>query len=316
MTSRQQEFTGARLENKQQTKPQGTTTPKPGPRPGNKQRHTNKAGTNQAGTKQSGAKQVGSKIQETAKEQAITPANLAQRGTSTQSQQNPRPAKHVTPKPTRPTQAVQAAQPTKGGKKATSSKRATKREPQKTAATQRPRRTPPARKTRLNTQDELSAGGLVFSGLAEAVDRNNKVDLSKIYVALIGRLDRRGRILWSIPKGHVEGGEDIIKTAEREVWEETGVYGEVFDKLGIIDYWFISDGVQIHKTVHHHLLRYVDGELNDEDPEVTEVAWIPANELTEHFAYADERKLARKIYRILPNIARAEKEAGRRTPRP
>lgn len=169
---------------------------------------------------------------------------------------------------------------------------------------------------RLSTRDEISAGGVVFSGLAEAVDRNNKVDLSKIYVAIIGRLDRRGRILWSIPKGHVENGEDIVKTAEREVWEETGVYGEVFDTLGVIDYWFVSDGVRIHKTVHHHLLRYIDGELNDEDPEVTEVAWIPANELTEHFAYADERKLARKIYRTLPAIARAEKAAGRHTPRP
>lgn len=181
---------------------------------------------------------------------------------------------------------------------------------------QRQANTPVKHPQQQPTQDEVSAGGLVFSGLAEAVDRNNKVDISKIYVALIGRLDRRGRILWSIPKGHVEAGEDIAKTAEREVWEETGVYGEVFDTLGIIDYWFVSDGVQIHKTVHHHLLRYVDGELNDEDPEVTEVAWIPANELTEHFAYADERKLARKIYRILPNIARAEKAAGRVTPRP
>ncbi|APQ55168.1 MutT/NUDIX family protein [Corynebacterium pseudotuberculosis] len=169
--------------------------------------------------------------------------------------------------------------------------------------------------SKINTRDETSAGGLVISGLAEAVDNNNNVDLSRIYVALIGRLDRRGRLLWSMPKGHVEPGEDKGKTAEREVWEETGIHGEVFADLGTIDYWFVSEGVRIHKTVHHHLLRYVDGDLNDEDPEVTEVSWIPADELIEHFAYADERKLARIAHDLIPEYAIKEKAEGRKTPR-
>lgn len=167
----------------------------------------------------------------------------------------------------------------------------------------------------METRTETSAGGLVLSGLAEAVAENGKVDLASIYVALIGRLDRRGRLLWSMPKGHVEPDEDHNVTAEREVWEETGIHGAVFAHLGVIDYWFVSDGVRIHKTVHHHLLRFVDGWLNDEDPEVTEVAWIPASELIERLAYADERKLARKAHDLLPELARAEKEAGRITPR-
>lgn len=168
---------------------------------------------------------------------------------------------------------------------------------------------------RMVTRDETSAGGLVVSGLAEAVNDAGEVDLSRIYVALIGRLDRRGRLLWSMPKGHVEPGEDRRATAEREVWEETGVHGETFADLGVIDYWFVSEGVRIHKTVHHHLLRFVDGDLNDEDPEVTEVAWIPVSELIEHLAYADERKLARTAHDLLPDLAREEKAAGRATPR-
>ena len=166
------------------------------------------------------------------------------------------------------------------------------------------------------TRDETSAGGLVVSGLAEAVHPDTKkVDMSQLYVALIGRLDRRRRLLWSMPKGHVEDGEHQWRTAEREVWEETGIVGEAFDTLGTIDYWFVSDGVRIHKTVHHNLLRYVDGILNDEDPEVTEVAWVPLSELIERLAYADERKLARVAYDRLPDLARAEFEAGRVTPR-
>lgn len=172
-----------------------------------------------------------------------------------------------------------------------------------------------AQQNRMVTRDETSAGGLVVSGLAEAVNDAGEVDLGRIYVALIGRLDRRGRLLWSMPKGHVEPDEELGATAEREVWEETGVYGETFADLGVIDYWFVSEGVRIHKTVHHHLLRFVDGDLNDEDPEVTEVAWIPVSELIEHLAYADERKLARTAHDLLPELAREEKAAGRATPR-
>ena len=168
---------------------------------------------------------------------------------------------------------------------------------------------------RMETSIETSAGGLVVSGLAEAVMPDGTVDLARLYVALIGRLDRRGRLLWSMPKGHVEAGEAHASTAEREVWEETGVYGQVFAELGVIDYWFVSDGKRIHKTVHHHLLRFLDGDLNDEDPEVTEVAWIPVSELIERLAYADERKLARLAHDMLPELARTEKAEGRITPR-
>lgn len=169
--------------------------------------------------------------------------------------------------------------------------------------------------SRMQTSDETSAGGLVLSGLAEAVGDDGQVDLSAVYVALIGRVDRRGRLLWSMPKGHVEPGETFEATAEREVWEETGIHGEVFHSLGVIDYWFVSEGTRIHKTVHHFLLRYVDGELNDEDPEVTEVTWVPSTELFERLAYADERKLARLAHDLLPDLARAERAAGRLTPR-
>ena len=154
----------------------------------------------------------------------------------------------------------------------------------------------------MRTVDETSAGGLV-------------VDATGASAALIGRLDRRGRLLWSMPKGHVENGEAKEVTAEREVWEETGISGEVFADLGMIDYWFVSDGVRIHKTVHHHLLRFVDGIMNDEDPEVTEVSWIPVSELIEHLAYADERKLARIAHDLLPDLARKEAAARKVTPR-
>ncbi len=144
----------------------------------------------------------------------------------------------------------------------------------------RPRRPP----ERLRTVHETSAGGLVVDGLDGPRERQ--------LAALIGRTDRRGRMLWSLPKGHIELGETAEQTAMREVAEETGIRGTVLASLGSIDYWFVTEGRRVHKTVHHYLLRFLGGELCDEDLEVTEVAWVPLIELPSRLAYADERRLA------------------------
>jgi 8-oxo-dGTP pyrophosphatase MutT (NUDIX family) len=137
---------------------------------------------------------------------------------------------------------------------------------------------------RLRTVHETSAGGLVIDGIDGPKDGQ--------VAALIGRIDRRGRMLWSLPKGHIELGETAEQTAVREVAEETGIQGSVLAALGSIDYWFVTEGRRVHKTVHHYLMRFLGGELSDEDVEVSEVAWVPLKELTSRLAYADERKLA------------------------
>jgi 8-oxo-dGTP pyrophosphatase MutT (NUDIX family) len=123
--------------------------------------------------------------------------------------------------------------------------------------------------------------------------------------ALIGRIDRRGRLLWSLPKGHVEEGETESETAVREVHEETGIHGTVLGKLGTIDFWFVADGRRVHKTVHHYLLLASDPdqELSDADPEVSEVAWVPMHELPTRLAYADERRLVEKVTGLLADTA-------------
>jgi 8-oxo-dGTP pyrophosphatase MutT (NUDIX family) len=120
------------------------------------------------------------------------------------------------------------------------------------------------------------------------------MDVDRLHAVLIGRLDRHGRLLWSLPKGHIEDGETVEQTAVREVKEETGISARVVRPLGSIDYWFVAERRRVHKTVHHFLLTAEGGELSDEDVEVTEVAWFPVAELEAKLAYADERKLVRK----------------------
>ena len=121
--------------------------------------------------------------------------------------------------------------------------------------------------------------------------------------ALIGRLDRRGRLLWSLPKGHVEEGETAEAAAVREVMEETGITGRVVAPLGTIDFWFVADGRRIHKTVHHFLLLATAGELSDDDVEVAQVEWVPLAELGDRLAYADERRLVEQVPQLLADTA-------------
>jgi 8-oxo-dGTP pyrophosphatase MutT (NUDIX family) len=117
--------------------------------------------------------------------------------------------------------------------------------------------------------------------------------------ALIGRTNRRGRLLWSLPKGHLEPGETATQAAIREVEEETGITGEILGELGTIDFWFVAEGRRIHKTVHHYLLRATGGELSDTDIEVTEVAWVPLPDIADKLAYSDERDLLVEATRLL-----------------
>jgi ADP-ribose pyrophosphatase YjhB (NUDIX family) len=148
---------------------------------------------------------------------------------------------------------------------------------------------------RLRRVEEVSAGGLVVDtgGLKSGGRR----------AALIARHDRRGRLVWSLPKGHVEQGETPEIAAVREIAEETGIAGRVVAPLGTIDFWFVAEGRRVHKTVHHYLLLAEGGELSDADIEVVEVAWVPLEELAGRLAYDDERRLVDLVPGLLADIA-------------
>ena len=128
--------------------------------------------------------------------------------------------------------------------------------------------------------DEVSAGGLV-------------VDSTGTKGLLIARRDQKDqtRLIWSLPKGHIEEGETPEIAAIREVAEETGITSEISRSLGVIDFWFMASGKRIHKTVHHFLFKEVGGSLQPQVTEVDDVAWVPLEEVVERLAYPDEKKL-------------------------
>ena len=130
--------------------------------------------------------------------------------------------------------------------------------------------------------DEVSAGGLV-------------IDTTGTMGLLIGRYDHKDasgkRVLWSLPKGHIEEGETPEQAAIREVAEETGITSSITKSLGVIDFWFMAGGKRIHKTVHHFMFTEVSGELTPQVSEVDEVSWFPLAEIVDRLAYPDEKKL-------------------------
>ena len=174
-----------------------------------------------------------------------------------------------------------------GTKKKRRRKRPAHRSPQNSPSqdgqvTKNPTKKPSPARTYAKRVDEVSAGGLV-------VDRTGKLGL------LIGRRDQKDstgkKILWSLPKGHIEDGETPEEAALREVAEETGIQSEIEKSLGVIDFWFMAGGKRIHKTVHHYLFREDGGVLAAQETEVDEVAWFPLTEIVERLAYPDEKKL-------------------------
>jgi ADP-ribose pyrophosphatase YjhB (NUDIX family) len=139
--------------------------------------------------------------------------------------------------------------------------------------------------------DEVSAGGLV-------------IDATGTMGLLIGRYDHKDasgkRVLWSLPKGHIEEGETPEQAAIREVAEETGIISSITKSLGVIDFWFMAGGKRIHKTVHHFMFTEVGGTLLAQESEVDEVSWFPLSEIVERLAYPDEKKLIARSAELTP----------------
>jgi 8-oxo-dGTP pyrophosphatase MutT (NUDIX family) len=116
-----------------------------------------------------------------------------------------------------------------------------------------------------------------------------------------------GKTVWALPKGIIGRGESAADAAVREVAEETGVDGELLEKLGDVRYVYMWRGERVFKVVSFFLLRYARGRLGNISPEhrreVDEVRWMKLEEAPTALAYKGEREMAEKALQICARSA-------------
>ncbi|NPA32108.1 MAG: NUDIX hydrolase [Aquificae bacterium] len=109
--------------------------------------------------------------------------------------------------------------------------------------------------------------------------------------------------VWSFPKGLVEEGEKPEQTAVREVFEETGVRGEILDYVGDIQYWYRAKDDKVFKTVRFYLMRYVSGEPKP-SWEVQDAKFFPVEEAKKLLKYKGDREIFRKALELKKKLSR------------
>jgi 8-oxo-(d)GTP phosphatase len=106
---------------------------------------------------------------------------------------------------------------------------------------------------------------------------------------------------WSLPKGHVEVGEEPDEAALREVLEETGVRAELIAALGSTEH-AVGDRM---KTVRWFLMRPADRAVDGgtwsgspSDQEVDEARWCAIPEALSLLSYASEFDVLRRALEV------------------
>ena len=128
---------------------------------------------------------------------------------------------------------------------------------------------------------EPTAGGIIF--------RRQPGKSGVMEILLIQ--DSKGR--WTIPKGHIEEGENPRQTAEREIREETGLQNmHVLDWLGKINFRYRRGNSLVLMTTEIYLVA-AKGDSDGVNPEkwMNSLAWMPAGEALEKIEYDDIGKL-------------------------
>jgi 8-oxo-dGTP pyrophosphatase MutT (NUDIX family) len=123
-----------------------------------------------------------------------------------------------------------------------------------------------------------------------------------IRVAMIAT---RGRSRWGLPKGAPTGDETTEQAALREVWEETGLRGEIVALLDRIEYFFRANDKLIRKEVDFYLMRYAEGELRPQLSEVDDCEWVELAEAISRASFESEKRILSMVGAVWSGAAEA-----------
>lgn len=99
---------------------------------------------------------------------------------------------------------------------------------------------------------------------------------------------------WSLPKGHVEPGEDILTAARREIFEESGLH-ELLYLASLGSYLRLKEhSTRYHgpelKTIYMFLFRSSEECLMPQDKENPEARWVAKSAVAKFLSYPEDRQ--------------------------
>lgn len=125
-------------------------------------------------------------------------------------------------------------------------------------------------------------------------------------------LNSEGKILvvsqhgtsWSLPKGHIDDGEDALTAAKREIFEEAGIQRIEFVKaLGDYQRFKIgkdgADDTSELKTISMFLFKSDEETLKPVDPANPEARWIKREEAANLLTHPKDKEFFLKVLTTL-----------------
>ena len=105
---------------------------------------------------------------------------------------------------------------------------------------------------------------------------------------------------WSLPKGHLDPGEDALAAARREIYEESGIRDlEFIREFGSYTRHKIGLGKEEDlselKTIHMFLFRTGDTKLKPLDPKNPEARWVRKEEVERLLTHRKDKEFFRGI---------------------
>jgi len=106
---------------------------------------------------------------------------------------------------------------------------------------------------------------------------------------------------WQLSKGQIEKGESSQTTALREIKEETGIDGEIIDKIDKTSWWFVQEGEKIFKTAVFYLVKTRKETGRFDKKEVAQIAWLPYNKAYQKLTFKSEKEILERGREVLQN---------------
>lgn len=108
---------------------------------------------------------------------------------------------------------------------------------------------------------------------------------------------------WGFPKGHVEGAETLVATAQREIREETGLTVPVDTSFAISTGYDLPNGNYKEMTLYLADLT-TSPALTLQKEEIKDAAWLPYHEARKRLTYANLKGLLDQANAHLTGAAR------------